>query len=158
MRQLIKFCLVGASSTIINQAILGILLRVAPAMPWWMAVTVGFVFGVTNGFHWNRKWTFRGQNAGDARRQFPKFIATNLIGLGLNLAITKGFLVLFTHQLVHGSNPDPNTVQIASILAIPLVVVWNFGASRLWTFRAPKSPATPASEEPLLAPPIASPD
>jgi putative flippase GtrA len=149
MRQLIKFCLVGASSTIINQGILALLLRIAPKLPWWASLTVGFLFGVTNGFYWNRRWTFQAQNQGSSKRQFPKFVATNLIGLLLNLLITKGFLVLFTGKVAHTANPDPNTIQLASLCAIPLVVVWNFTASRLWTFRTPKTSSTALKTSPV---------
>ena len=155
MRQLIKFCLVGFSSTAINQVILALLLRTAPTLPWWIAVTVGFLFGVTNGFYWNQRWTFASQTTRETSKQFPKFIVTNLIALGLNLAITKGFLILFTGQLAHGTNPHPNTIQLASICAIPLVVIWTFSAARFWTFRAP-APSHQASTLPV--PPIASPD
>ncbi len=152
MQQLIKFCVVGFSSTVISQVVLGTLLRLAPAIPWWLSLAISFMFGLANGFYWNRRWTFKSRQAGNARRQFPIFMTTNLIGLGLNVAITKAFLIFFTHQLVHGSNPDPNTTQLASIMAIPLVVVWNFTASRLWTFRAPRQNIEPN----LNGPPIAS--
>lgn len=158
MRQLIKFCLVGLSSTIIDKGIQRVLLLSFPLWPWWVSQTISFCFGVTNGFFWNRRWTFRAQKASSSRRQYPKFVATNMIGLMLNLGFTKLFLIVLTKQVVHVSNPDVNTVQLASILAIPIVVVWNFSASRLWTFRQPKAPLEASAESALRVPPIASPD
>lgn len=140
MRQLIKFCLVGASSTIIDKGIQRILLLSFPLWPWWVSQTISFCFGVTNGFFWNRRWTFRAQNLASSRAQYPKFVATNAVGLILNLAFTKLFLIFFTGKVVHATNPPANTVLIASLLAIPIVVIWNFTASRLWTFRAPEAP------------------
>jgi putative flippase GtrA len=148
MRQLIKFCLVGASSTVINMVILRILLIGLPAFPWWAAQSVAFVFGVTNGFYWNRRWTFAAQKQASAKRQMPKFVATNLIGLFLNLMIMKGLLIVFTGQTAHAANPEPNTVQLAQLCAIPLVVIWNFSASRFWTFRKPKEKA-PSPSSPI---------
>jgi putative flippase GtrA len=136
MRQLIKFCLVGLSSTIIDKGIQRILLLSFPLWPWWVSQTISFCFGVTNGFFWNRRWTFRAQHAGSSRKQYPKFFATNIIGLILNLGFTKLFLIALTGETVHTVNPNVNTVQIASLCAIPIVVVWNFTASRFWTFRA----------------------
>ena len=154
MRQLIKFCLVGLSSTIIDKGIQRILLLSFPLWPWWISQTIAFCFGVTNGFFWNRRWTFRAQKAGSSRQQYPKFFATNIIGLALNLGFTKLFLIAMTGQTLHKVNPDVNTVQIASICAIPIVVVWNFSAARFWTFR-PQKASQPSQAANLDVPPIA---
>ena len=155
MRQLIKFCIVGASSTVIDKGIYWVLQTLFPLVPWWAVQSVSFCFGVSNGFVWNRRWTFAGQNHASTRTQYSKFFATNVVGLGLNLLITKAFLWVFTGQLVHAVNPSKTTVILASLCALPIVVVWNFGASRLWTFRAPRQswpePKTPE------APPISAP-
>lgn len=153
MRQLIKFCIVGASSTVIDKGIYWILQTLLPFVPWQLVQSVSFCFGVSNGFFWNRRWTFAGQNHASTRTQYSKFFATNLIGLALNLLITNGFLFLFTGKIIHRVNPDKNTVIVASLCALPIVVVWNFGASRLWTFRAPRT-AKPTAEN---GPPIAAP-
>ena len=138
MRQLIKFCVVGASSTVVDLGILRFLLLTFPLMPWWISQSISFCFGVTNGFFWNRKWTFEAEKGGAGATQYSKFVASNVIGLLLNLAISKGFLILFTGQLAHGVNPAPEKVLLAKLCAIPIVVVWNFSAARFWTFRAPK--------------------
>jgi putative flippase GtrA len=152
MKQLIKFCLVGLSSTIIDKGIQRVLLLSFPLWPWWFCQTISFCFGVTNGFFWNRRWTFRAHGSGSSRIQYPKFVATNAVGLVLNLAFTKLFLISLTGTVVSGTNPPANTVLFASLLAIPIVVVWNFSASRFWTFR----PSKAATE--ISAPPIASSD
>ena len=152
MRQLIKYCLVGASSTVIDLGIYWILSRIAPDTAWWLLKSISFCFGVTNGFIWNRRWTFRARDLGTSRQQYPKFVLTNVIGLGLNLVITKVFLILFTGKLVFGANPEARTVMLASLCAIPIIVIWNFSASRLWTFRAPKTPASSPNSSGQLAP------
>ena len=141
LRQLIKFCIVGASSTVIDKGIYRLLLfSLAPGWPWWLSQSIAFCFGVTNGYIWNRLWTFRHQKRGEVSKQYPLFVATNVIGLLLNLLITKLFLIGFTGQLVHrGQNPDPNHAFLASLCAIPLVVVWNFSAAKFLTFRTPKN-------------------
>ncbi len=54
----------------------------------------------------------------------------------LNLGLTKLFLILFTGQLRHiGGNPKAIKVLIASLAAVPCVTLWNFAASKYWTFR-----------------------
>lgn len=147
VRQLVKFCLVGASSAVVDNGTKWFLLNKFPAIPWWMVATIAFGFGLTNGFFWNRHITFRARNFGSARKQYIKFAITNSIGLVLNLTITKMFLMLLTRQIVHGQNPEPRTVIYASLLALPFVAIWNFSAAKYWTFREPKDapPAATAS-------------
>jgi putative flippase GtrA len=138
-RQLFKFCLVGVSSTIIDKGTLWLLLyRITPGTPWWASATMSFSLGVTNGFVWNRRWTFRAQRQATVHRQYASFVFTNLTGLGLNLALTKLVLIFLTGQLRHvGGNPEATKVLVASVSAIPCVMVWNFAASKYWTFRSP---------------------
>jgi putative flippase GtrA len=144
-RQLVKFCLVGASSTVIDKGTLWVLLnRITPATPWWISATFSFCLAVTNGFVWNRRWTFRARQHGTVRAQYSRFFFANLAGLALNLGLTKVFLIYFTGQLRHiGGNPKAVKVLIASLSAVPFVMLWNFAAAKYWTFRP--SPATPAA-------------
>lgn len=147
--RLLKFCLVGLTSTIIDMSILAVLLKHATMLPWFVSQSISFVFGVTNGYIWNRRWTFASNDHDDMRRQYPKFVATNIVGLSLNLLITKGFLILFTGQLTHDAGRDANIILISKLCAVPIVVIWNFSASRFWTFKssAPKPPASSGSIE-----------
>ena len=57
-RQLVKFCFVGASSTLIDKGTLWLLLSVTPRTPWWISASMSFCLAVTNGFVWSRRWTF----------------------------------------------------------------------------------------------------
>ncbi len=136
VRQLVKFSLVGATSTVIDKLTLWLLLRALPAVPWWMSATVSFSLAVTNGFVWNRRWTFRARGVGSAHAQYWMFLAANVVGLVLNLSITKVFLIAFTGQLRHiAGNPRTDRILVASLAAVPCVVFWNFAASKYWTFR-----------------------
>ena len=142
LRQLIKFCIVGATSTVVDKAVLYLLLRWveanAPQVPWWGCATVSFCLAVTNGFFWNRHWTFRARSHGSAGSQYGKFVISNFIGLILNLMFTKLFLIFFTGKIAHEVNPDAKQVLFASLCAVPCVVVWNFTVAKFWTFKAPK--------------------
>lgn len=150
-RQLVKFCIVGASSTVVDKSFYYALLVACPQMPWWLAQTCSFCLGVTNGFTWNRLWTFKGQSKGSIAKQYPVFVMTNIIGLLLTLAITKGMLVLLTGQMVHAENPDRKLLMLASFIPIPFVMVWNFSAAKFLAFRG-----TPSGVEPPV-PPLAEP-
>jgi len=139
-----KFCVVGASSTIIDQGMFGLLLQQFPHSPWWMLRSLTFVLGVTNGFYWNRSWTFQSDAHAPMKQQYPKFVASNAIGLMLNLLITKGFLLLFLGNVKPNPLLHSKIILISSLCAVPLVVIWNFTASRFWTFKTP-SPSSPSA-------------
>jgi len=135
-RQLVKFCFVGATSTVIDKGTLWLLLSIMPRTPWWISASISFGLAVTNGFVWNRVWTFRARQYGSVQAQYSRFVASNLVGLALNLGLTKVFLIFFTGQLRHiGGNPRTIKILIASLAAVPCVTLWNFVASKYWTFR-----------------------
>ena len=144
MRQLVKFCLVGASSTLLDKSTAWLLMslgeRFAPNVPWWFWTSISFCVGVTNGYIWNRRWTFQatGESHSSAGAQYRKFLLTNTVGYILNQGFTKLFLIPITGQIVHAQNPDKKHVLIASLCAVPVVVIWNFCAAKFWTFKPVK--------------------
>jgi putative flippase GtrA len=155
VRQLIKFCIVGASSAVIDNGLLFVLhfkmhlLSIVPAM------TISFFCAVANGFYWNRRWTFgtTGTTSGDTKKQYSKFALSNSIGLFLNISITTGLLVLaenlgwlhtqrsFAQVLRAVASQDrsvpftPLVFYAAKAVATLCVMAWNFTAARLWTFK-----------------------
>jgi putative flippase GtrA len=151
-RQLIKFCIVGASSFVIDLGLFT-LLHFGLAWPVGAAKACSFLLAVCNGFYWNRRWTFHHARGGDARKQYPKFVLTNAIGLALNLSIMTGALILgermglmHTHRepleivalIVAGQGKrsfHPVALYAAIMVATFIVTAWNFTASKLWTFK-----------------------
>lgn len=126
--------MVGATSTVVDKGTLWLLLnRVLPAAPWWVSAAISYSFGVLNGFVWNRRWTFRAREHGRVGVQFVRFLSTNVVGLLLNLGATKVFLSALI--ALAWAAPVPRQVLVASLCAIPLVMLWNFAASKYWAFR-----------------------
>jgi putative flippase GtrA len=153
IRQFVKFCIVGASSTVISFGIFNILyLKFAfPLVP---AVTIAFLLAVINGFMWNRHWTFKEAKHKSAREQYMKFLAVNVVGWFLNTSIVVLIVAHFTsgghgifgdqHQflsvvwaIVAGQHSGFNKWLVNGALAAAtcVVVFWNFFANRLWTFK-----------------------
>ena len=149
VRQFVKFCIVGASSTLIDFAIYFSLIELIHlqnyvgslelARP--IAQSVSFVFAVTNGFIWNNRWTFRKSGDGGHHQRYSKFVFTNLIGLALNLLI----LNLVANAIKHMPGVLPSLLTsrlqdpagfIGKIAATGVVVFWNFTASKYWTFKS----------------------
>lgn len=151
-RQFVKFCIVGASSAIIDFGLLGFFYY-RMNFPVYVAATLSFFCAVCNGFYWNRRWTFRA-GEGDAKRQYPKFVLTNIIGWMLNLSIMTGILILAgTMGLVHTKRSAMEVINLilipgghgrafhplalygAKAVATVFVTAWNFTASKFWTFK-----------------------
>lgn len=155
VRQFVKFCIVGASSTAVTFLVYYLLIyqlhiderlyRALSGSPQWqkwlvdfnlhvqVAALGGWIFGVTNGFLWNSRWTFRVNDPLLRRVQYMKFLAVNVVGLILNQTIL--FVVLW--MLTNGESVAKNSLQplIAFAVATVIVVFWNFTANKLWTFK-----------------------
>ena len=120
-RQFIKFGLVGASSAVVDFAILNLLV-LAFDLNVYFSATISFIAAVTNGFIWNRLWTFKSQGA--KTREYSKFMFINLAGLGLNLLIMYALINYFDLWY-----------NFAKAAAIGLVMFWNFYGSRNFVFK-----------------------
>lgn len=151
LAQFVKFCLVGLSSFIIDIGLMN-LLHFRFGVPLIPSKTVSFMAGVSNGFLWNSRWTFR-HNRTKTSVQFPKFFATNLVGLALNLSIMTGaILIAMRLGVMHVGRPageivrllvsgqgrtefNPMTVNLATIVATVVTTAWNFTAAKFITFK-----------------------
>ena len=135
IQQFIKFCIIGASSTVID-GLISHTLTYRYGMNPTLAKTISFVFSVSNGFFWNSRWTFRGMGSGRLHEMYTKFIAINAVGLGLNLTIFKLVQVPFVGRFFKQGQPSQPVWFLAFGVATFCVAFWNFTANRKWTFRA----------------------
>lgn len=125
----IKFCVVGTLNTLIDVGILQLLLwmtgvdvRTSPLL--FLFVTIAFLCAVVNGFILNKLWTFRMRARKNTTRQFLKFLISNFIGLGLTM------LLMFVFVQTMHIGPI-----ISKLMTSALVLVWNFLATKHWTFK-----------------------
>src|ERR1700676_2567203 len=119
--QFIKFATVGISNTLLSFAVYTLLLKVFGV--WYIAASaIGFIAGATNGFLWNRAWTFRG-HVGDALTPV-RWMVVQGTGLFANL----GLIYMF----VSGAGLDK---LLGQACATAIVTVLTFLANRAWTFR-----------------------
>ena len=141
VRQFIKFCVIGLSSTIIDLVISSFLIY-RFNFPGWnnnptLSKSISFLFGVTNGFFWNSRWTFQGMGSGKRHEMYVKFVMVNIVGFCLNIFLFKSVLFLFTGIFIGQKKPDGLHFLIATLVATAFVAFWNFCANKLWTFKAP---------------------
>jgi putative flippase GtrA len=154
LRQFVKFCIVGASSTVVNLACLNLFYyRLHCTLP--MSVTAAFLISVCNGFIWNRRWTFKESRSNAAHKQYPKFLVVNTIAWLLDMLIVIVIIVHYAHPgqgmlshpgqfgqmaraIISGEAKQqysPALLNGAQLGAISVVVFWNFFANRFWTFK-----------------------
>jgi putative flippase GtrA len=152
LRRFIKFCIVGFSSTFVSFTVLNIC-HYLLGLPLFSSLTAAFLLSLANGFYWNRKWTWKAARGNSAREQSLKFLIVNVVGFFLNTTI---FVLIVAHFYVTGgilhnipefktvlwnmvvgnkSNYSKLIVNGAQVIAIGLVMFWNFFANRHWTFK-----------------------
>lgn len=88
----------------------------------YLANAIGFTLAATSNFYWNKVWTFEDTNVG-ITQQFISFVIVSLIGLAINT------LVLVTLEKKVQLN-----FYLAKVVAIMVVVLWNFTMNYLFTF------------------------
>ncbi len=137
----IKFSIVGAVGAVIDFTLLNVSLYVIEVVLGWnllpaingnlmLANTISVSAAILSNFTWNRLWTYPESRSRKKRRQLPQFALVNFIGLIINNLIVVGVDALLLNYI-----GEPWSYNIAKAIAIVIVLFWNFGANRLWTYR-----------------------
>lgn len=129
LTRFIKFALVGTLGAVIDFSILNLMHK---AFYWSLLASnsLSFTCAVLSNFTWNRLWTFPESRERPIRTQLPQFALVNLIGLGINNLVLLNLAALFSHFI-----PDPFDYNLAKAIAIIIVLFWNFGVNRIWTYK-----------------------
>lgn len=131
VKRFAKFCVVGAIGAVVDFGVLNLGIQVF-GLPKWLANTFSFFTAVLSNFVWNRLWTYPESRQQRFGPQFGQFLLVNLAGYGINQGI---FLSLdhfvFGAWGVWGYN-------LSKAIAIGVVLFWNYGVNRVWTYRQVK--------------------
>lgn len=125
----IKFAVVGALGALIDFGLLNLMRGYFGWGLLW-ANTLSVCVAMLSNFTWNRLWTYPESRTRKKRTQLPQFVVVNLVGLLLNNLIVVGIDALLVSYI-----GEPLSYNIAKAIAIGIVLFWNFGANRLWTYR-----------------------
>lgn len=132
VRRFLKFAIVGTIGAVVDFGVLNVLILVF-GVPKAYANLVSVTAAILSNFTWNRLWTFPESRERAVHTQFTQFLLVNLVGLLINQ-----FVFLNTdHYLfepVFGVDA-PLAYNLAKACAIVVVLFWNFGANRFWTYR-----------------------
>lgn len=145
-----KFSVVGVIGAVVDfgtfnllNSILGLWSLIASVM--------SFLAAVTSNFIWNRLWTYPDSRSKPIRRQAFQFALVNTIGLAIRtpvFAFTETPMIRLTERLLRAvsssilsSNTSPIQLDpvilgrnFALAVAVIVVLFWNFGVNRIWTY------------------------
>jgi len=133
-----KFSVVGVIGAIVDFGTFN-LLTAGLRLNSILASGISFAAAVTSNFLWNRYWTYPDSRSKPVRRQAIQFAVVNLIGLAIRtpiFALSERALIPAAAQAPLPTFLDPTQTARNAALAIAVIVVlfWNFGINRLWTY------------------------
>ena len=121
MRRLIRFCMVGGVTAVIHY---GVLLTLVECFHWQSTLgsSVGFVVAVVCNYAMHYSWTF----AAEVTHQYS--LSRYLVMVGTGFFLNAGVMYSATEWL---------GVQyvIAQLVALVIVLGWNFTVANRWVFR-----------------------
>lgn len=138
VKRFAKFAIVGAAGSVTDFTVLNVLVQLFGFKPVWANI-FSFAAAVIQNFMLNRRWTFPESKQRQAGRQLVQFALVSIIGLGINtliLATVDHLLINFwTHLVGHEHLGFTISYNFAKLVAIGVVLFWNFAGNRLWTYR-----------------------
>lgn len=134
----LKFATVGAIGSVIDIAIMNILTRFF-GMRLVYAGSISFVCAVMSNFTLNRYWTYPDSRSRPLMHQLGMFFLVNAIGIGIRIPIlhyVEPPLAGVFESMAHLSSVTADTFakNATLILAIGVVMLWNFFINRYWTY------------------------
>ncbi len=140
VERFIKFSIVGAIGAVVDFGTGNLLLHILRPTGFGITLVsaVAFTAAVTSNFIWNRYWTYPDSRSKRLAPQLAQFFAVNVMGLGIRLVIlnlTREPLGSLGMRLL-GPDNDPVLLgyNLATALAIGIVMFWNFFVNRYWTY------------------------
>jgi putative flippase GtrA len=146
LERFIKFAIVGAIGAVVDFIVLNIMKvlfeRLGLGVGWDVplepheiqlvaANTISFSVAVLSNFTWNRLWTFPESRERPLRSQLVQFALVNVLGWGINTLL----LVTMDQYVFQHFVSERLSYNLAKAFAIGVVLFWNFGVNRLWTYR-----------------------
>jgi putative flippase GtrA len=93
-----------------------------------LANTISFTTAVVSNFTWNRFWTYPESRSKPLGGQLGQFFVVNIAGLAINLTVLNALDPLFKPWLGFYS------YNAAKAVATIVVMFWNYGVNRFWTY------------------------
>ncbi len=146
----LKFSVVGAIGAVVDFGTFNLLSTVLGL--WSVAASIlSFSAAVTSNFLWNRNWVYPDSRAKPVAAQAAQFALVNVVGLLIRTPVFAfgeapmarlaaslwprlQSLPAPVSGLASWLNPAVAGSNLALALAVIIVLFWNFGVNRLWTY------------------------
>lgn len=141
MAQFSRYTAAGFLSFAIDFGIFNLLMMLTSiASGKWLVVFKGtsYIFANVNAYLWNKYWVFRSYTPGEGislqsvLQEYGRFLTVSLVGLAINVSITSFVVDVVGPQFGFG---DKAWANIAAIMAVMVVIIWNFTGYKLFVFR-----------------------
>jgi putative flippase GtrA len=152
LERFLKFAVVGAIGAIIDLGLTNFMMKfvfhVHPddVVPVLISAAVGFTAAVSSNFIWNRFWTYPDSRSRQLVKQLGQFFVVNAVGLGIRAVVIgslygffNAIIEQFFRKVLSGVTLTPDNqariaANMATIVALVVVMFWNFFANRYWTY------------------------
>ena len=150
VERFLKFATVGVIGAVIDFGTFNLLANIIGllSIP---SSAISFTAAITSNFIWNYYWTYPDSRSKSIRKQATQFAIVNLIGLAIRtpiFAFTEGPFIALSERVLHTLpptfHPGPESFlpleaivlgrNLALALAVIVVLFWNFGVNRVWTY------------------------
>lgn len=150
LNRFLKFSVVGIIGAVVDFGSFNLLILTFNI--WSVAASAfSFTAAVTSNFVWNYYWTYPDSRAKPLKKQAVQFGIVNLIGLAIRTPIfafgerpMTEIASNITGMLPSTIPPGPQSIlplsaevlgsNLALALAVIVVLFWNFGVNRIWTY------------------------
>jgi putative flippase GtrA len=146
----LKFCVVGVIGAVVD---FGTFNLVANVLGVWsvLASMLSFSAAVTSNFLWNRYWTYPDSRSKRVSSQAIQFGLVSLVGLAIRTplyALTEATFIRLAADWMPTLRSSMSALStyleefspvvmgrnVALALAVIVVLFWNFGINRVWTY------------------------
>ena len=146
LERFLKFAIVGTIGAVVDFVVLNIMKLIFEGIGlgvgWNLSLEthqiqliianiISFSTAVLSNFTWNRLWTFPESRERPLGSQLVQFAIVNVLGLGINTVI----LVVMDQYVFQHFVSERLSYNLAKALAIGVVLFWNFGINRIWTYK-----------------------
>jgi putative flippase GtrA len=134
----LKFATVGALGSLIDIGVMNLLTHFL-GIRLVYAGSISFICAVFSNFTLNRYWTYPDSRSRPLLHQLGMFFLVNSIGIAIRiptLHYVEPFMAMEFENMVHLSHATAVSLarNATLILAIGIVMIWNFFINRYWTY------------------------
>lgn len=150
MTRFLKFAVVGTLGAFIDFSTFN-LLQGALGVEYLISGSISFAAAVSSNFIWNRFWTYPDSRSKPLTQQVPQFFLVNAVGLIIRipvLALAERPMIRVAQVVLSAGRGEPSWLptlpytldpalvgrNLALAITVVIVLFWNFGVNRVWTY------------------------